>query len=151
MRIDLKAVGGMIQNLRAGGIHNAQRCEDKIPGVDNFMEVTSMSRKVKAIGILLVFCVALSISLLAYAKAGTSASDAGSPAQQGAPVVSAPTQAPAPTQMASGQSQAGADDEKVAAEKENESESEEASGQDPIEAPGTPGYEEGNFDGQHEF
>ena len=86
-----------------------------------------------------------------YAKAGTSASDVGSAAQQGTSIASTPTQAPAPTQITSDQTQTGTDDEKVTAEKENESESEGASGQDPIESPGTPGYEEGNFDGQHEF
>lgn len=44
--------------------------------------------------------------------------------------------------------QTGADNEKAGAENENQSEKAGDSANDPQEAPGTPGYQEGNFQGE---
>ncbi|MDI7245943.1 MAG: hypothetical protein QME92_00490 [Bacillota bacterium] len=112
-----------------------------------------MSRHAKLLAVVFAISLAVATSIYAYAQ---STSGAGN-------TVAAPqetTQVNAQDTSGNG-AQVGADDEAtgsqeaVESESEAETEAEESeaaeAANDPVEAPGTPGYEEGNFDGQHEF
>ena len=111
-----------------------------------------MFRNMKAIAVTLVALLVLGLSVLAYA--GANGGDAAkTPAAAGTAVTeaSATGNGNAESVTANGSDE----QEQAATEAESaeglENEAGKAGGADPVEAPGTPGYEEGDFGGQHEF
>lgn len=116
-----------------------------------------MSRSAKILAVVFAISLAVATSIYAYAQSSSGVSNTVDALQE-------TTQVNGQDTSGSG-AQVGADDEAAGsqeavesesgseAEAEAEAEESEAAeaADDPVEAPGTPGYEEGNFDGQHEF
>ncbi|MGE5571852.1 MAG: hypothetical protein ACM3ZU_02385 [Bacteroidota bacterium] len=112
-----------------------------------------MSRHAKLLAVVFAISLAIATSIYAYAQSAGGADNTVATPQE-------TTQVTAWDASGSG-TQVGVDDEAtgsqetVESESEAEVEAEESEAteapNDPVEAPGTPGYEEGNFDGQHEF
>lgn len=114
-----------------------------------------MMRSAKILALVFTLILAAATSIYAYAQSTSSAGNKVA-APQETTQVNAQDAAGSNAQVKADDEEAVESQEVAESEvetKDAEPEESEAaeSANDPVEAPGTPGYEEGNFDGQHEF
>ncbi|MGE5586729.1 MAG: hypothetical protein ACM3ZO_00695 [Clostridia bacterium] len=113
-----------------------------------------MSRSAKILAVVFAISLAVATSIYAYAQSTCGTSDTGTVPQQATKVGNEDASGCAsqvrPDDEAAGSQEAMESEAETEGAEAEESEAAE-SANDPVEAPGTPGYEEGDFNGQHEF
>ncbi|MGE5593055.1 MAG: hypothetical protein ACM3X3_05180 [Betaproteobacteria bacterium] len=113
-----------------------------------------MSRSAKILAVVFAISLAVATSIYAYAQSTSGVGNTVAASQETTQVNAQDTsgnvaQVQADDEAAESQEAVESEAETEGAESEESEAAESAN--DPVEAPGTPGYEEGNFDGQHEF